>query len=311
MSNACLHVTSVAVARFDSADTNDELGFGFAVLLIEQLRGVASLRVVPGRQSLAPCDDTPEEVGRRSGVDAVLTGTLHVEGDALTVVALLVDPLTERELWTDRYAVHCHDILHVARGIAERVCDAIVRGGSIGRRLAPASAHAWDAFCAYAAARSLDWFGADDALPRAARLYERAAVLAPMLVSAAAARAFALALLIADGRRDARELASVTEAATAALRRDRMLADAWAALGLVALLESDSRKSESCLRRALQLDPLCTRARLALADALDSLQKPEEAARERAVCADAAREPFACSLPALYTTPEIPSHRDS
>ncbi len=40
--------------RFDCSGTDEQLGFGFAVLLIEHRRGVRDLRIVPGRQSLAP-----------------------------------------------------------------------------------------------------------------------------------------------------------------------------------------------------------------------------------------------------------------
>lgn len=303
LSSACLRVTALAVTRFDASGTHAQIAFGLAVLLIEHLRGVSDLRVVPGRQSLAASNDelTPEEIGRASGVDAVLTGSLRIEGEALEVTVLLVDPLTEREIWTDRYAVHCHDVLQVCRGVAERVCEAIGREPAFGRRPLTSSAYAWDAFCAYAAARALDWFGDDDALPRVARLYERAAVLAPGLLPAVAARAFAALSLIADGRQSRAQLDAITGTAVLALRRDRSLADACAAAGLACLLAGKPRKAEQHLRRAARLDPFSSRTRRFLADALDALGLTDEARRERA----AARGDFAGSLPALYTDREI------
>lgn len=292
----------MAVTRFETSAAHERLGFGLAVLLIEHLRGVRELRVVPGRQSLAaaPEELSPEEIGRASGVDAVLTGSLQIDGEALEVTALLVDPLTEREVWSDRYSVHCHDILQVCRGVAERVCSAIGRESPLGKRPLTSSGYAWDAFCAYAAARSLDWLGDDTALPRAARLYERAAVLAPALLPAVAARAFAALSLIADGQAQSR-VETIAATAMSALRRDRSLADACAAVGLACLLTGNPRKAEQYLRRAARLDPFSTRIRRFLADALDALGQCDEARRERA----AARGELAAALPALYTDRQI------
>lgn len=291
--SACSRVASMAVARFDAPGTDAQLGFGFAVLLIEHLRAVTELRVVPGRQSLAaPLDEvSPEEVGRASGVDAVLAGTLRVDGAALEVTALLIDPLTERELWSDRYAVHCHDVLQVCRGVAGRVCAAIGRESSAGRRALTSSTYAWDAFCAYAAARALDWYGGEDALPRAARLYERAAVLVPSLLSAVAARALVTLTLIADGRQSRAQLDVAAAAAMAALQRDRSLSDACAAAGAALLLGGNARKAEQYLRRAARLDPFSARTRLWLADALDALGRPDDARREREAARGAAGTP--------------------
>jgi len=286
--------SSIAVARFESAQSHEQLGFGFALLLAERLRGARELRVVPPRQTLVPDERTPEEIGRASGVDVVFTGSLQVRGDALEVVAVLVDPLTEGETWSERYAVQCDDVLHVNRTLADHI-------SAMPRRKSASGGHAWDAFCAYSAARWTDWFHGD--LVRAARLYERAAVLAPSLTPAVAARACALMALIADGRHDREQLESVAAMAAMALRRDRSLPDAAAALGIALLLQGDARRAETYLRRAATLDPLCARAHHWLAEALDALGRTEDAAREREV--------FASALPRLYADRQIHSQARS
>ncbi|MFY9549672.1 MAG: protein kinase [Thermoanaerobaculia bacterium] len=120
--NRGVPVSSLAVLPFENASKDPDseyLGDGLTESLINQMSRLPSLKVM-ARATVFRFRGTtdPQEVGRRLGVGAVLTGTVSRRGNQLSISAELVETSTGVRLWGDKYDRPLADLQSVQDSIA-------------------------------------------------------------------------------------------------------------------------------------------------------------------------------------------------
>ncbi|HEX3122471.1 MAG TPA: tetratricopeptide repeat protein [Rhodanobacteraceae bacterium] len=115
---------SIAVLPFEHRGAEAEyLGDGLTESLINALSQLPKLRVSPRstvfRYKSLP--DEPREIGRKLGVDSVLSGRVQQQGDAITIQAELVDVARNAQLWGEQYQRRTSDVLAVQSEISRAI----------------------------------------------------------------------------------------------------------------------------------------------------------------------------------------------
>src|SRR5262249_28769142 len=121
---------SIAVLPFinDSSDTNAEyLSNGMTESIINTLAQVPKLHVMARNTvfSYKGREVDPRKVGQDLRVDAVLTGKVVQQGDALDIQTELVDVSSGNQMWGNRYHRSIAGILAVQEEIAREITDAL------------------------------------------------------------------------------------------------------------------------------------------------------------------------------------------
>lgn len=122
--------TSIAVLPFRnlSADSADAyFAAGLHDELLSRLSSVSTLRVV-GRTSVAGYQHSTKSlpaIAEELMVGSVVEGSVQIAGNRLRVVVQLLDPVTQEELWVERYDRTIDDALAVQQDIAERIVAAV------------------------------------------------------------------------------------------------------------------------------------------------------------------------------------------
>ncbi len=122
-------IQSLAVLPFENASKDPDaeyLGDGLTESLINQMSRLPSLKVM-ARATVFRFKGTvdPQEVGRKLGVGAVLTGTVSRRGSQLSISAELMEISTGVRLWGDKYDRPFADLLRVQDEIASDISDGL------------------------------------------------------------------------------------------------------------------------------------------------------------------------------------------
>lgn len=203
------------------------------------------------------------EVGRKLHVQAFIGGTVRRAGDRLRVTAHLTNVSNGLELWSETYERPVMDVFQVQDDISRSITEALrlklgarAAGRSSIESAASRGTENLEAYDAYLRGIYL-WNRRDaDNLTRAIAQFERAVAIDPRFGRAYAAMASVYALLPEytdspppDAPKRARD------AASRALAIDSTLAEAYTALGLVAIHEWNYPAAEKQYRMAILLDP--------------------------------------------------------
>ncbi len=121
-------ITSIAVLPFTNAAADPDteyLSDGITESLINSLAQMPNLTVKSRNMVFRykGKDADAEEVGRKLGVQAVLTGRVVQRGDQLTVSAALVDVRDSRQIWGEQYARKLADVLNVQEEISRAITE--------------------------------------------------------------------------------------------------------------------------------------------------------------------------------------------
>lgn len=272
-------IRSVAIVPFANGRSAAEqfLADGITDQISHELARATHVRLAPRGQNA----DAPVALGRRLDVDAVLTGGVRGDGQALTASATLRDTRTGRVLWQAEQ-----------RGSASELGGRRGAGALLSRDLlarlwpdAPAPEvreRASAAHLAYLRARSLLARRTPDAIEQAIAAFREAIAHDPAHGEAYAGLADAYALSGVFGVLP-RETAYPTakEFATQALRLDDQLAEAHTSLAFVLQVwEKQWAEAELRYQRAIELDPANVQAHHWYALLLDSTVRPADALRE-------------------------------
>ena len=199
------------------------------------------------------------EIARTLGVDYLVKGTLTRSGSQVRVTAQLLNPFTERHLWSDAVTRPLEDLLtvqnEIARDIARHV--AVTIRPEEERRFAENRDVRPDVLEAYLRGRSLWKSRSERNLKEAIDAFKRAIVSDSRHAPSHAGLADTYAVLASLDIVPAREGYSAAEdAALEALRLDSGLAEPHATLGRVEFsYKWDGRAAEQAFRRALEINP--------------------------------------------------------
>ena len=281
--------TSVAVLPFvDMSPLRDRayLSDGMTEELLNALARIPGLHVAARSSSFQFRDPGVDvrKVGAQLGVDAVVEGSVRLDGNRLRVTAQLIESEGGYHLWSEQYDRRVEDVFAVQEEIARTVARAL--GARLGRevpdtlvRRATASPKAYDL---YLRGRHSWNARTTDGMWQALRAFEEAVVVDPQYAGAYAGLSDTWQLLPDYGSVNARQgLARAKTAALRAIALDSTLAEAHASLG--ALLDDydrDRAGAERAYRTAILLNPGYATARQWLAIHLADEGRHEEAAAE-------------------------------
>jgi TolB-like protein/Flp pilus assembly protein TadD len=123
--------TAIAVLPFRTLEADSShayLAGGLHDELLAQLAGVASLRVI-GPKSVRDYQQTSKkplrQIADELGVGSIVETSVQVVGSRLRVIVQLLDPMTEEELWAERYDSTLDNAFAVQSAIARRIVEAV------------------------------------------------------------------------------------------------------------------------------------------------------------------------------------------
>jgi TolB-like protein/DNA-binding SARP family transcriptional activator len=122
--------TAVAVLPFRNLSADSSYAYfagGLHDELMTQLAKVASLTVI-GRTSVRGYEETSKplrQIGEELAVGSIVEASVQVLGNRLRVTVQLLDPVTQAELWSERYDRTLDDAFAVQSEIAQRIVVAI------------------------------------------------------------------------------------------------------------------------------------------------------------------------------------------
>lgn len=295
--NAHPEARSVGVLPFlnmspDPANTYFSDGLSEQIILA--LSRIDGLQVAARTSSFALRD---RELGVRAigdtlGVQAVLEGSVLVDGERLRVIAQLIDARTGYHIWSEQYDGDVGDAFGMQDRIAAAIADALHLRLAGGRAASapPATAPSFEAYDLYLRGLYLRNSLSVDALQQANEYFDRVIALEPRFAQGWAAKASVVApqayFRYVDRDTVVAELRTLT---ARALELDPSIGEAYASLGILKLFfDWDWRGAEAALRRAIELNPNDAHAWHHLANYHAAAGQIAEAAtaRERAVQLD-------------------------
>jgi len=204
-------------------------------------------------------DKTISEIARELDVDAVIEGSVFLEGDSLEIAARLYNA-DEQELWTGSFDGVLSNVVALYRGFARAIAGEVQLSLSPAdeERLGETRAVNPAVYEAYLRGMHLlNNANTSEDLDDAIGYFEAAVEQNPADPLAYTGLAFSYLFLGHDFMDPRLEIWALARAATErALRLDPTLADAWAALGMYkAYTERDWEGAEQAFRRAHELNP--------------------------------------------------------
>lgn len=253
---------------------DDHLADGLTELLIANLAGISSLRVVARTSSMAykGTNKCVREIASELGVDYVVEGSVLGAGTRIQAVAQLIDGRSEMHVWTQTWTRAMRDALMLLNDVAKAVANALsarLRPAE-NQRLARRIAIDETALRHYLTGRYFWAQRGPDPLGKAIAEFAACARAAPDFAPAHVGLADSQILLAMYGF--AAPLAVAVHArahVTEALALDPESAEALTADGAIRLFfDWEFELAEVAFKRALALNPSYTTARLAYGDLL-------------------------------------------
>jgi len=255
---------SIAVLPFVnmSADSENEyFSDGLAEELINALTRFENLRVVARTSSFAFKGEKIDirEVGQRLNVKTLLEGSVRKAGKRVRVTAQLINVEDGYHIWSERYDRDLEDVFAVQDEITIKIIDKLKADlempSKIQEKRHSKNLEAYDLYLKgryYINRLSPEW------VDKTISCYKQALEKDPdyALVYAGLAEAYGLLSVGFDILPSKDTMPKAREAAEKALQLDPALAEAHAALGLIATFyDWDRRTAEKCYQKAFELNP--------------------------------------------------------
>jgi adenylate cyclase len=278
---------SIAVLAFENMSGDPEQEYfadGIAEDIITALSRFGWFFVIARNSSFSYKGSSPDirQVARELGVQYVLEGSVRKAANRVRITAQLIDALSGRHIWAERFDRDLDDIFAVQDELTEAIVVAVAPSfvSAEAKRIerkSPEQFDVWDY------AMRGNWHllrRSREDVARARRLFEAALDLDPKSTMALSGLAVTLFWSInfawVDDVPEARETALA--AARAAVALDEMDAEAHVALGVANFYMPRLDASVSACRRALELNPNFSMAEAWLSIALSWRGDYEEAA---------------------------------
>jgi len=282
-------VQSLAVLPFVNAEADPEteyLADGITESIINQLSQLTIMRVMSRSTVFRYKDKSldPRLVGRKLNVDAVLLGRVLQRGDALLVVAELVDVQNGWQLWGEQYNRKMIEIFAVEEEMAREISDKLRLRltGEDRSRLAKRHTQSSEAYQDYLRGR-YHWNRlTEEGIKKGIEYFKRAIERDPHYALAYAGLADSYGLLGFFGIASAAAvMPKAKDAARRAVEIDDGLAEAHASLaGIFKIYDWDWAASEREYKRAIELNPNYATGHRMYAAFLAAVGRPHEAMHE-------------------------------
>lgn len=256
-------IESIAVMPFvnETGDPNfDYLSDGMTVSVISSLSKLPDVSV-KARSSVfrykGKNTDAPT-IGRELGVQALLVGSLKQGGNEITLFVELIEPATERILWSENYRRSLTNLItlqsEIARDVSRNLIGTLTNAQK--QEFARSDTTNPEAYQLYLRAR-YHWRKREpDDLRKAIDYFDRAIVLDPNYARAYAGLADAIEVFYdTTGNHSAERTRTAMDAALKAVALDEGSAEAHASLGRIMLQSYDFSGAERELKRSIGLDP--------------------------------------------------------
>ena len=279
-------INSVAVLPFFNTAGDPELDYlseGLSETLINKLSELPQLKVIARSSSFKYRDEKLDiqDVARKLGVHAIISGRFTRRGGDLSIQVELVDARDNKQLWGEQFNRKVSDAPAIETEMATTVSSKLrlKLSGSQENQLARRGTEN---------ARALDLILKGDFLarkastrPKALEAYSEALALDPNYALAYARLAGTYLTLGGGSELDPKDvLAKVTAAAQRAVELDPTLADSHLVLAELARDRWDWQTAEAEYKRTLELNPNFNRAHHRYCNYLSILGRHEEAIAE-------------------------------
>ena len=290
-----------------AAGVTDELRHGMSRL--------SSLRIPSMTTMLRyqEADRSLPEIARELGVDAVLEGSIRWSVDSVQLWLRLIEGTTDRELWSNSYAVAQSDVQTL---LQSAVVTELADGMQLAltpiereRLVPPADPADPEAYEAYVTGRyhAIQW--TREEVQQAEEYFRKAVAIDPGFVEAGAALVDTRCVLYPSlGMYELTPSAEECESqARDLIERDAGLAEAHAALAMALNRRWDWQGAEDSFRRALELDPNAAGPRMWYGWFLTQVSRPQEGLGHARAAEDL--DPVNPFVRILVTQPLLNLHR--
>ena len=279
---------SIAVLPFDNLSRDPDNAYfceGVQDEILTRLAKVADLKVISrtSTQHFKSSPDNLPQIARQLGVAHILEGSVQKAGDAVRVNVQLINAASDAHLWAETFDRKLTDIFAVESEIAKTIAETLQARltGSEKNSIAKMPTVNQEAYELYLKGRFF-WnkrTGGD--LRKSIEYLKQAITKDPGYALAYAALADSYGLLrFYGGASPAESVVPAKAAAKKALELDDSLAEAHAALGLIATEELEVNRAMNELERAIQLNPNYATAHHWLGLALATLRQSDRSIGE-------------------------------
>jgi TolB-like protein len=270
---------SIAVLPFVNMSDdpgNEYFSDGISEELLNLLARIPQLIVISRSSSFSfrGKDIDIPSVAEQLNVALVLEGSVRKEGNRVRITAQLIDARSDSHLWSETYDRELENIFAVQDEISIAIVGALKKSLGLEVEAAPQTIAAanTEAYEAYLRGRYLVVQRTPAILERAIREFEKSIAFDPEYALAHAELSIAiLVLLVYDGQGAADAIARAALRAERAMALDPALAEAYAAAGLVLLMQDNPEEARARFQQAIQINPNYSYAYLMMAQALDDL----------------------------------------
>jgi serine/threonine protein kinase/Flp pilus assembly protein TadD len=276
---------SVAVLYFENpggAKEDDYFRDGITEDIITELSKIKDIWVLTRSAVMAFRDKATSaiEVGRELNAAYVLEGSLRRSGDRLRITARLVETMTARSVWAERYDRQMEDVFAIQDEIAQNIAKALKVMLSEQEKRAIQKAPTTDvqAYDYYLRGRQYFYQFRSKGFEFARQMFARAIVIDPSYARAYAGVADCCSFLYMYFEPSDANLREADAASRKALELDPELAEGHAARGLAVMLNKRYDEAEKEFQTAIRLDPKLFEAYYFYARACFGQGRTEEAA---------------------------------
>jgi TolB-like protein/Flp pilus assembly protein TadD len=288
LSASTKQIDSVAVLPFENGSGDADLDYlsdGLSESLIDKLLELPQLKVIARNSSFKFRGSglDLQDVAKKLGVRAIVTGKVTRVGDNLNVRVEMIDAAENRQLWSDQFNRKTSDLISIQQEIAKTASDKLrlKLTGDQQQQIVKRETVNSQAFELLMQGRYVNAQGGTDNTKRAVDLFERAVAADPNYALAYAELSLKSYILAGSSAADPKVYMPKAEStARRALELDSNLAEAHLAISRIYVARWQWQEGEAERKRAIELEPNNAYAHDLYAQLLSILCRHDEAIAE-------------------------------
>jgi len=262
--NRSQSINSIAVLPLDNIsgdDSQDYFADGMTEALITDLSKIGALKVISRTSAMRfkNADKTLPQIADELGVDAIIVGSVLIDGEQVRISTQLVEAETDKNLWSDSYDRSMTNILALQREIALAIVDQIkiVLSPEEQKQIGKRATENTDAYQLYLQGRYHWNKRSEEAINKSIDYFQQAIEKDSTYALAHAGLGDAYMMHGIYGRqRPDKSMAVAKTYLEKGLQLDSQLAEVYATLGDINIhFDWDLDAAESNFRRAIEINP--------------------------------------------------------